>query len=93
MTYKVYIEWTFGEGKEWTNLIVTTNDSKELKFHDVFGEELIGLSKKKKYCHERNSFIKWYYLCSTKWLQCNSNSPLVVTKENVEQTLILKESP
>ena len=84
---------TFGEGKEWTNMvIVTTNDSKELKFHDVFGEELIGLSKK-----EKNIVMKEILSLNgitydlQNGYECNSNTPLVVTKENVEQMLILKE--
>ncbi len=84
---------TFGEGKEWTNmLIVTTNDSKELKFHDVFGEELIGLSKKEKniVMKEILSLNGITYVLQNGY-ECNSNTPLVVTKENVEQMLILKE--
>ena len=73
-------------------VIVTTNDSKELKFHDVFGEELIGLSKKEKniVMKEILSLNGITYVLQNGY-ECNSNSPLVVTKENVEQTLILKE--
>ena len=84
---------TFGEGKEWTNMvIVTTNDSKELKFHDVFGEELIGLSKKEKniVMKEILSLNGITYVLQNGY-DCSSHSPLKLTKDMVEQVLIQKE--
>ena len=73
-------------------VIVTTNDSKELKFHDVFGEELIGLSKKEKniVMKEILSLNGITYVLQNGY-DCSSHSPLKLTKDMVEQVLIQKE--
>lgn len=84
---------TFIEGKEWCNMvIVTTNDSEDLKFHDVFGEELVGLDKKEKQIvlKEILNLNSITYVLQNGY-EGKSEQPWVVTKENVERTLILKE--
>jgi hypothetical protein len=78
---------THTEGKEWCNLIVvTTNNSKELKFDDVFEEEVSGSGRE-----ERSKIYKEILEtnCITHYLveDGKSTTPVKIDNSNVEVML------
>ena len=85
---------TFTEGKEWCNMvIITTNDSNELKFYDVFEEELVGLTKKEKVIvmEEIVQLNSMTYILQNGYDCSSVSTPLKATQESIEQILSKKE--
>jgi hypothetical protein len=84
---------THDNDKEWCNIIlVTTNNSKEMKFDDIFEEEVVGCGRKEKVTIlreilETNSIT---YVLQDGY-ECDLTSPLKVNVSNVEQIISQKE--
>jgi len=84
---------TWKLGKEWCNIVlITTNDSNEMKFDDIFEEEKIGLDRKEKVIVSKeilqtNSIT---YVLQDGYV-CDGVNPISVTIDDIENVIAKQE--